>query len=68
MAKILEQVRDLMRVRHYRYETEKRYVYWMRQFFFFHDLRHPNEMGAAEIEAFLMHLAVEKNVSASTQN
>jgi integrase len=68
MAKILDQVRALMRMRHYSYETEKRYVYWMRQFFFFHKLRHPKEMGSKEIEAFLTYLAVERNVSASTQN
>lgn len=68
MAKILDQVRALMRMRHYSYETEKRYVYWMKQFFFFHKLRHPKEMGAKEIEAFLTYLAVERNVSASTQN
>ncbi|MCW5959801.1 MAG: integron integrase [Pyrinomonadaceae bacterium] len=68
MSKLLDNVRSVMRVRHYSYETEKRYIYWIRQYIFFHNVRHPAEMGAAEIEAFLSHLAVEKTVSASTQN
>ncbi|HEX8289121.1 MAG TPA: integron integrase [Pyrinomonadaceae bacterium] len=67
-GKILDQVRALMRVRHYSFETEKRYVYWMKQYFHFHDLRHPKTMGTAEIESFLTHLAVERHVTASTQN
>lgn len=68
MSKLLDNVRAVMRTRHYSYETEKRYIYWIRQFIFFHNVRHPVEMGAPEIEAFLSHLAVEKTVSASTQN
>lgn len=68
MPKILERVRALLRVRHYSYKTEKIYVFWMRQYFFFHQLRHPCEMGAAEIESFLTYLAVTRKVSASTQN
>lgn len=68
MSKLLDDVRSLMRVRHYSYETEKTYVYWIRQYIFFHNITHPKEMGAAEVEAFLTHLAVEKSVSASTQN
>ncbi|HRQ39773.1 MAG TPA: integron integrase [Chloroflexota bacterium] len=66
--KLLDQVRDKIRLKNYSYETEKTYVDWIRRFILFHDKRHPNEMGKVEIEAFLTHLAVEKNVAASTQN
>ncbi len=68
MSKLLDDVRNVMRVRHYSYQTEKTYIYWIRQYIFFHKITHPAEMGAAQVEAFLTHLAVEKNVSASTQN
>ena len=68
MAKLLDRVRDIMRVRHYSYQTEQTYLKWMRRYIGFHNIRNPVEMGAAEVEAFLTHLAVEGNVSASTQN
>lgn len=68
MSKLLDEVRNVMRVRHYSYETEKIYIYWIRQYIYFHNIKHPAEMGAIEIEAFLTHLAVGKNVTASTQN
>lgn len=68
MSELLNNVRNVMRVRHYSYETEKIYIYWIKQFIYFHNITHPAEMGAAEVEAFLTHLAVEKNVTASTQN
>jgi integron integrase len=68
MSKLLDQTRALMRMRHYSYKTEKTYIYWMKQYFHFHNLRHPKEMGAAEVEAFLSHLAVNRAVAASTQN
>ena len=68
MSQLLDNVRNVMRVRHYSYQTEKTYIYWIRQYIFFHNVTHPAEMGAAEVEAFLTHLAVEKTVSASTQN
>ena len=68
MSKLLDNVRDVMRVRHYSYQTEKIYVYWIKQYIFFHNVTHPKEMGAEQIEAFLTHLAVEKTVAASTQN
>lgn len=68
MPKLLDRVRALMRMRHYSYETEKRYIYWIRHYIGFHNIRNPAEMAATEIEAFLSHLAVEKRVSASTQN
>jgi site-specific recombinase XerD len=68
MSKLLDNVRNVMRVRHYSYQTEKTYLHWIRQFIFFNKITHPAEMGAAEVEAFLTHLAVERNVAASTQN
>ncbi len=68
MSQLLDETRAVMRVRHYSYKTEKIYIYWMKHYFRFHGLQHPKELGAAEIEAFLTHLAVERTVSASTQN
>jgi integron integrase len=55
-------------VRHYSRRTEGAYAQWAKRFVLFHDKRHPNEMGAAEVSAFLTHLAVVGRVSASTQN
>ncbi|PMB17675.1 phage integrase N-terminal SAM-like domain-containing protein, partial [Fischerella thermalis] len=66
--KLLEQVQDVIRVKHYSYQTEKTYIYWIRRYILFHNKRHPKDMGSAEIEAFLTHLAVNENVAASTQN
>ena len=66
--KLLDRVRDKLRVKHYSVRTEKTYVSWIRRYILFHNKRHPKDMGAREIEAFLTHLAVEKNVAASTQN
>ncbi len=66
--KLLDQMRDALRVRHYSLRTEKAYCAWVRRFIYFHDIRHPGEMGEPEINAFLTHLAVAENVSASTQN
>ncbi|MGF1497887.1 MAG: integron integrase [Elainellaceae cyanobacterium] len=66
--KLLDQVRDAIRLKHYSYRTEQTYVSWIRRYILFHNKRHPKEMGNAEVEAFLTHLAVEGNVSASTQN
>jgi integron integrase len=68
MSKLLDQVRSLLRVRHYSYQTEQTYLKWIRRYIFFHNVKHPAEMGKAEVEGFLSHLAVEGNVSASTQN
>ena len=68
MSKLLDDVRNVLRVRHYSYQTEKTYIHWIRQFIFFHKITHPADMGATEVEAFLTYLAVEKNVAASTQN
>ncbi len=66
--KLLDQLRDRIRVKHYSIRTEQQYVQWVRRFILFHGKRHPREMGAAEVEAFLTHLAVKGQVSASTQN
>ena len=61
-------MRDDLRLRHYSLRTEDAYVDWARRFILFHHKRHPAEMGAAEVQAFLTYLAVERNVSPSTQN
>lgn len=66
--KLLDQVRIEIRLRHLSYRTEQAYVHWIRRFILFHGKRHPREMGAAEVGEFLTHLAVERRVSASTQN
>ena len=66
--KLLDQVRDALRLRHYSYRTEQAYVGWIKRYIFFYGVRHPAEMGAPEVEAFLTHLAVQENVAASTQN
>jgi Phage integrase, N-terminal SAM-like domain len=66
--KLLDRVRDAIRLKHYSYRTEQTYVQWIRRFILFHNKRHPQDMGVPEIEAFLTHLAVTENVAASTQN
>jgi integron integrase len=66
--KLLEQVSAKMRVKHYSLRTEKSYIDWIKRYIWHHGKRHPKDIGAAEVEAFLTHLAVERNVSASTQN
>src|SRR5438309_11228 len=67
-ARLLDQVREIIRVKHYSIRTEEAYVQWIKRFIFFHGKRHPREMGAKEIEAFLTDLAVRGKVAASTQN
>ncbi|MBX6421543.1 MAG: integron integrase [Nevskia sp.] len=66
--KLLDRMREALRVAHYSLRTEQAYVDWARRFILFHGKRHPREMGAAEVGAFLTHLATDRNVSASTQN
>ena len=66
--KLLEQVRQAIRTRHYSYMTEKAYVGWIKRFIFFHNKRHPAEMAETEIAQFLSSLATDSHVSASTQN
>ncbi len=67
MAKLLDQIRGVVRARHYSIRTERTYIYWVRQFVRHHSMRHPRDMGEAEVAAFLTHLAVRKNVAPNTQ-
>lgn len=66
--KLLDQVSQVLRTKHYSIRTEKAYIDWIYRFIIFHNKRHPREMGAPEISQFLTHLAVEKHVAPSTQN
>ena len=66
--KLLDQVRDKIRLKHYSIRTEQAYTDWTKRFVLFHNKRHPNAMGAGEVEQFLTHLAVEGKVAAATQN
>ena len=66
--RLLDQVRDRLRVKHYSMRTEDAYLHWIRRFIFFHDKKHPREMGGPQVEAFLSHLAKVGRVAASTQN
>ena len=65
-VRILDRLREQIRYLHCSLKTEEAYVYWTRTFIRFHDLRHPAEMGTAEIEAFLMSLVSKRNISSST--
>jgi integron integrase len=65
---LIHRYRELLQTRHYARRTVKTYEQWLRRYLRFHGLRHPREMGSAEVNAFLTHLAVEEQVSASTQN
>lgn len=66
--RLLDRVRDQLRTLHYSYRTEQQYLFWVRRFILYHGKRHPSEMAAREVESFLTHLAVDRRVSASTQN
>lgn len=66
--RLLDQVRDEIRKRHYSYRTEKQYVGWIHRYIVFHDKRHPAEMGKPELEAYLSNLATERKVAAATQS
>ena len=66
--RLLDQVRQAIRTRHYSHHTEEAYVGWIRRFVFFHNKRHPREMGEVEIGQFLSSLATKAKVSSSTQN
>lgn len=66
--RLLDQVRDRIRLKHYSYRTELQYVGWVKRFILFHGKRHPESLGAKEVEAFLSHLATEREVAAATQN
>jgi site-specific recombinase XerD len=65
---LMVQIRDQIRVLHYSIRTEDAYIGWVKRFIYFHNKRHPLEMGKSEVEAFLTHLAVERRVSSSTQS
>ena len=65
--KLLAQVVDAIRIRHYSIRTEQAYVHWVKAYIRFHGLRHPREMGAREVTKFLSHLATERDVAAATQ-
>jgi integron integrase len=67
-ARLLDQLRERLRYMHYSLSTEKVYLYWVRFFIRWHGLRHPRDMGAPEVEAFLTMLATQRKVSASTHN
>ena len=62
--KLLDQIRNKMRMKHYSIRTETAYVNWIKRFIIFHNKRHPKDMGKHEIEAYLTHLAVERKVAA----
>ena len=66
--KLLDQLREALRSRHYSHRTEQTYCHWVKRFIYFHNVRHPSEIREPEINAFLPHLAVKEKVSASTQN
>ncbi len=67
-ARLLDQVRATIRAKHYSYRTEKTYVQWVRRFVLHHGKRHPAQMGEDEVRDFLTHLAVKRQVAASSQN
>ncbi len=66
--KLLDRMRDALRVRHLAASTEEAYVHWVRRFILYNNKRHPKELGKREVEAFLTYLAVDRHVSSSTQN
>jgi integron integrase len=66
--RFLDQIRNAIRLRRMSYRTEQAYVDWAKRFILFHNKRHPKDMGAPEIEAFIAHLVNQRNVAASTQN
>lgn len=66
--RLMDRVREAIRVRHYSYRTEQTYLQWIRRYILFNNKRHPTEMGKTEVTAFLSHLATQRDVSASTQN
>ena len=67
-TKLLDQMRLILRLKHLSIRTENTYVHWVRRFILFHHKRHPQEMGAPDIRAFLAYLALHDQVAASTQD
>jgi site-specific recombinase XerD len=68
MSKLLDRTRDLIRTRHLSIRTEEAYLAWIKQYILFHHKQHLAKLGAREVSSFLSYLAVERHVSASTQN
>ena len=66
--RLIEQVREVIRCKHYSIRTEQAYIDWIRRYIFFHDRQHPKHLAEPHINAFLTHLAVKRKVAASTQN
>lgn len=66
--KFMEQCREIMRFKHFSLRAEEAYLHWIKRFIFFHEKRHPKEMGAPEMNRFLSDLATRQHVAASTQN
>ena len=66
--RLLDELREQLRLRHRSLATERAYVDWVRRFVRFHEMRHPRDLGREEIEAYLSHLASDRGVAASTQN
>ncbi len=67
-SRLLDDVRGAIRVKHYSIRTEEAYIQWIKRYIFFNHKKHPADLGEAELSAFLTHLAVDKNVTPSTQN
>lgn len=65
--KLLDQVRHVIRKRHYSFRTEQTYTAWIKRYILFHGKKHPKDMGEKEISTYISHLAVNRNVAASTQ-
>jgi site-specific recombinase XerD len=66
--KLLDQIRSVIRFKHFSIRTEDSFIHWIKRFILFHNKRHPLEMSEQEIRQFLSHLAADENVAASTQN
>jgi site-specific recombinase XerD len=66
--RLFDRIRECLRLKHYSYRTEQQYLHWIRRYILFHNMRHPKEMGADEVRAFLNDLTVVRNVAAATQN
>lgn len=66
--KLLDQVRNEIRLRHYSYRTEQAYVMWIKHYIHFHNIQHPLKLDDSSVVAFLTHLAINRRVALSTQN
>jgi len=64
--KLLDQVSEALRLKHYSIHTEESYLAWIKRYILFHHKRHPQDMGGPEIQAFLSHLALHENIASST--